>query len=309
MRMQPLLRWRMDRARRFEDMWGGVARLGRERPDYVASVLERVRAEGPLSARDFEGERSGSGLWNWNEAKTALEFLFWTGALTTHSRRGFERVYDLTERVLPPEILNLPTPSEADAHRALMAIAAQALGVATAADLRDYFRLRAPEAKAAIEALAEDGDLEPVSVEGWSQPGYLARGAKLPRRVRGSSLVSPFDPLVWERARTERLFGFRYRIEIYVPSHKRTHGYYVLPFLLDDRLVARVDLKADRAGRRLQVLSAHGEEGIDPGEVAEALSAELRHMAEWIGLDRVTVATRGDLSAPLRNACAGGHDA
>lgn len=302
MALHPLLRWRMERARRFEGMWSGVARIGRERPDYVEFVRGQIAERGPMSARDFEVKgRGGGSMWDWHEAKTALEFLFWTGAVTTHSRRGFERVYDLTERVLPAEILALPTPDEAEAHRRLMAIAARSLGVATEADLRDYFRLNAKDGKAAVAGLVEAGEVEPVSVEGWPQQAYLSRHAKLPRRIGTAALVSPFDPLVWERRRTERLFGFHYRIEIYTPAHKRRHGYYVLPFLLDDRLVARVDLKADRTARTLHVLSAHHEDGVDAGVVAERLSAELDTISSWIGLDRVVVARKGDLAAPLRS--------
>jgi hypothetical protein len=302
--LQPLLRWRMARARRFDGIWGSIARIGREQPDYVEQVRRQIAERGPSSAREFEVRgRSGGSMWDWHDAKTALEFLFAAGALTTHSRRGFERVYDLTERVLPADILDRPTPSETDAQRALVAIAARALGIATRADLRDYFRLGAADGTRAVDALVESGEVEPVAVEGWAQTAYLARDAIVPRKIRAAALVSPFDPLVWERKRTERMFGFRYRIEIYTPSHKRSHGYYVLPFLLDEALSARVDLKADRTDKVLRVLSVHGEDGIDRGHVAEALAAELRHLAEWLGLSSVLIGNRGDLAADLKRSC------
>jgi hypothetical protein len=185
----------------------------------------------------------------------------------------------------------------------LVAIAARALGIATRADLRDYYRLGAADGTRAVDALVESGEIEPVAVEGWAQAAYLARDMIVPRKIRGAALLSPFDPLVWERKRTERLFGFRYRIEIYTPSHKRNHGYYVLPFLLDEALAARVDLKADRAGNALRVLSAHGEADIEKGHVAEALANQLRYLAEWLGLGSVVVSNRGDLAAELKRAC------
>ena len=302
--LQPLLRWRMARARRFDGIWGSIARIGREQPDYVEQVRRQIVERGPSSARAFEVRgRNGGSMWDWHDAKTALEFLFAAGTLTTHSRRGFERVYDLTERVLPAEILDRPTPSEADAQRALVAIAARALGIATRADLRDYYRLGAADGTRAVDALVESGEIEPVAVEGWAQAAYLARDTIVPRQIRGAALLSPFDPLVWERKRTERLFGFRYRIEIYTPSHKRNHGYYVLPFLLDEALAARVDLKADRAGNALRVLSAHGEADIEKGHVAEALANQLRYLAEWLRLGSVVVSNRGDLAAELKRAC------
>lgn len=303
--LQPLLRWRMERARRFEGVWGSIARIGREQPDYVEEVGRQIADRGPMSAREFEvrGKRGGNSMWDWHDAKTALEFLFAVGTLTVHSRRGFERVYDLTERVLPAEILDQPTPSEADAQRALVAIAARSLGIATQADLRDYFRLSAVDSARAVNGLVESGEIEPVEVEGWGQTAYLARDAAVPHRVRGSALVSPFDPLVWERKRTERLFDFRYRIEIYTPAHKRTHGYYVLPFLLDEKLCARVDLKADRAKGVLRVLSAHREADIDKTQVAQALSIDLMRLAFWIGLDRVEVGNRGNLATDLKPFC------
>lgn len=298
--LQPLLRWRMARAERLDGVYGRIGALVRERPDYIAAVLREVETRGPLSARDLGHGKGGGGMWTWSTGKTALEYLFWAGRVTTAGRRRFERVYDLPERALPADVVALPTPAEDEALRKLLQIAARALGVATEADLRDYFRLSAADAKRGVAELVEGGDLLPVQVEGWRQPAYLDPGARLPRRVRGAALLTPFDPLVWERARTERLFGFRYRIEIYVPAAKRQHGYYVLPFLLDERLVARVDLKADRKGGALHVLAAYGEADIDAGPVVEALVAELRLMADWLGLARIIVARKGDLSHALR---------
>ena len=298
--LQPLLRWRMARAERLDGVYGEIGKLARERPDYIARALELVRERGPICAREVDDRAKPAGWWEWHDGKVAMEYLFWSGRVTTSTRRGgFERVYDLTERVLPAAVIETPTPTEADAQRELTRIAARALGVATEADLRDYFRLSAVDGKRAVAALAEAGDIVPVAVEGWRQPAYLDAGAHLPRWVRGAALLSPFDPLVWERARTERLFDFRYRLEIYTPAAKRRHGYYVLPFLLDGRLVARVDLKADRAAGVLRALASHGEDGIDSGPVAAALAAELGRLAAWLGLERVTVGRRGDLSGAL----------
>ena len=237
-----------------------------------------------MAVSDFEHGKSRSGWWEWGSTKRALEWLFWSGRITTATRRGsFERVYDLSERVIPPAILALPTPDEAEAHRRLVQLSARALGIAAAADLRDYFRLGVAETKTAIDELVEAGTLLPVAVEGWRQPAFLDAEARRPRRIAGQALLAPFDPLVWERARTERLFGFRYRIEIYTPAEKRVHGYYVLPFLMDERLVARVDLKSDRQRGLLLVRNIHLEPGA-PAETQERLRAELETMAGWLGL-------------------------
>jgi len=283
--LHPLLRWRMARAERGEIGWGHIRAFADERRAQAEAVLARIRGEGPMAASDFEDGKSRSGWWEWGDTKRALEWLFWAGHITTATRRGsFERVYDLSERVIPPAVLAQPTPDEAEAHRRLVALSARALGVATAGDLRDYFRLGVEETRAAIAALVEAGTLLPVAVESWRQPAFLHAEARRPRRIAGQALLAPFDPLIWERARAERLFGFRYRIEIYTPAEKRVHGYYVLPFLMDEALVARVDLKSDRQAGRLLVQSRHLEPGA-PADTRERLAAELAAMAEWLGLD------------------------
>ena len=299
---QPLFRWRMERARAGET-WNGLALFARERRDYIDAVLERIEQEGPVTGGDFADAPRQAGWWNWSHGKRALEWLFWAGYITTRTRRGFERVYDLTERVIPPAILNTPTPTEAEAQRALLRISARAMGVATEGDLRDYFRLPVAGFKDRVGELVEAGDLTPVTVEGWGRPAFLAREARIPRRVSGAALLSPFDNLIWRRERTERLFGVRFRIEIYTPAHKREHGYYVLPFLLGDSLAARVDLKSDRQARVLRVQAAHLEPGA-PGETAPALARSLNAMAGWLGLERTVIMGSRPFEDALR-ACLG----
>ena len=280
--IHPLLRWRMAQADRGDAGWGRMRLYATERRGEAMALLDRIRAEGPLAASDFESHKGQSGWWEWSDTKRALEWLFWAGHITTAARRGnFERVYDLSERVIPTDVLARTTPTDAEAHRALIERAAAALGIATDAELRDYFRQSPDQARPAIPALAEDGVLIPVAVPGWRQ-AWVHRDARRPRRIDARALLAPFDPLIWERGRTERLFGFRYRIEIYVPAEKRQHGYYVLPFLLGDRLVARVDLKADRQAKRLIVRSVHLEPGA-PEHTQEALRLELDTMERWLG--------------------------
>ena len=298
--LQPLMRWRMAQARDGEGVWGGIARFGRERRDYIDQVLAKIASDGPVTGGDFaEGKRGAPGWWDWSDGKRALEWLFWAGLITTKTRRGFERVYDLTERVLPAQIVDAPTPSEAEAHRALLLIAAKALGVATEADLRDYFRMPLAATRARLAELVEAGELTPVTVEGWGKPAYLHPQAKAPRKLAAQALLSPFDNLIWTRERTERLFGVRVRLEIYTPAHKREHGYYVLPLLQGEQVTARVDLKADRAGRALLVQAAHCEPGADEAAAVDGLVAELTLMAAWLGLERVRVIGAGDLAAAL----------
>ncbi len=302
--LHPLLRWRMARAAQGEGIYGALARFGRERRDFIAEVQAEIADKGPLSAGELSHEHKGEGgWWGWSDSKRALEWLFWSGAVTTRTRRGtFERVYDLTERVLPKAILAAPTPKEADAQRALIQIAANSLGVATKRCLRDYFRLKPKDARPRIAELIEAGELIPVEVKGWDAVAYLTRGARRPRRMEGQALLAPFDPLIWQRERTENLFGARIRLEIYTPLEKRTHGYYVLPFLLGDRIVARVDLKADRALSTLRVQAAYAEAGIDGKAVAGPLAAELALMADWLGLERIRVERAGDLARVLAGA-------
>lgn len=288
----------MARAERGEIGYQGLKRFAAERQAEAQAVLDRITAEGPMAAADFENGSSRSGWWEWSHTKHALEWLFWAGKITTATRRGsFARVYDLPERVLPQAILGLPTPEAASAQRALIERSARALGVATAADLRDYFRLKPEEADHAIAAEAEAGTLVPVRVQGWSQKAWMHRDARVPRRVRSASLLAPFDPLIWERSRAERLFGFHYRIEIYVPPDKRIHGYYVLPFLMDEALVARADLKADRQAGLLLAHRIILEPGA-PAETVERLTIELDRLASWLGLDGVRIGETARPSAP-----------
>ncbi|HLR84299.1 MAG TPA: crosslink repair DNA glycosylase YcaQ family protein, partial [Nocardioidaceae bacterium] len=265
-------------------------------------VLGEVAERGPLSAREIDQDAARTRDhwgWNWSAVKTALEYLFYRGDVTSARRNSaFERVYDLPERVLPASALGAPEPERDEAHRVLLRHAASALGVGTEQCLRDYFRLAPQPSRTAIAELVDAGELLPARIDGWSRPAYVHADAPRPGPVRARALISPFDPLVFERRRTEELFGFRYRIEIYVPEAKRVHGYYVLPFLLGDALVARVDLKADRAAGALLVKGAYAEEGAPP-ETATELAVELETMAAWLGLDRIEVAGRGDLAAAL----------
>ncbi len=301
MALHPLLRWRMARAEGLEEGWGGPLRVFRERPEFVADLLRRLADEGPCGAGALrDTPRGGGAWWGWDDVKRGLEYLFWAGRVTTSRRTsGFERIYDLTERVVPAAVLALPTPTREDAQRALLLLAARAHGVATEAQLRDYFRLKPTESQRALAALVEDGALLPVRVEGWREPAYVLPGLTIPRRVRRSALLSPFDPLVWERGRTQRLWGVDYRLEIYTPAPKRVYGYYCLLFLHDEQIAARVDLKADRKAGVLRVQATWGEE---PSDCTAALADELRSAASWQGLDEVVVEDRGDLARDLRAA-------
>jgi len=297
---QPLLRWRMADAHDGVGVWRGVARYLREHRPQVDRALEQIRERGPLAASELPlGTKGNGGWWGWSEAKRALECLFWTGELTTASRRGtFERVYGLPEKVLPRAVLETPTPAREAAQRDLLRIAARALGVATERDLRDYFRMSVAETRARLAELVEAGDLAPVTVQGWREPAYLEPAARRPRKIAAAALLSPFDNAIWFRERTERMFGVRVRLEIYTPAHKRLHGYYVLPFLEGDALTARVDLKADRQAGTLRVKASHAEPWATP-ETAERLAAELKLMAGWLGLERVVVEPRGDMAQAL----------
>lgn len=298
--LQPLLRWRMAQAEH-RTVWGGRD-LDRDFRKYADGILKEIEKRGPVTGGDFADEKREAGWWNWSKGKQALEWLFYAGRITTRTRRNFERVYDLTERVLPQGVVDTPTPSTPDAHRALLQIAARAMGVATEHDLRDYFRMPVAETRARIAELVEDGALKKVSVDGWDKPAYLDPAAKRPKLGAGGALLSPFDSLIWFRARTERLFGTRVKLEIYTPAADREHGYYVLPFLRNDAIAARVDLKSDRQTGLLRVQAAHLEPGAERAETIAALALELRHMAQWLGLNDVAVARRGDISAALSRA-------
>jgi len=303
MSTQPLLRWRMEDARNGVGLWKGSARFLRERRDLVDRALGEIDARGPLAASDLEvGLKGAGGWWGWSESKRALEALFWTGELTTATRRGtFERVYGITDKVLPKAIVATPTPARDEAQRALYRIAARAMGIATARDLRDYFRMPVEGAKARLAELVEDGSLVSVTVKGWREQAYLDPAAKRPRKIDAAALLSPFDNLIWFRDRTERMFGVKVRLEIYTPAEKRTHGYYVLPFLEGDAITARVDLKADRKTGVLIVQSAHAEPWASAATPVK-LAAELKLMAGWLGLTAVRVQRRGDLAAALDDA-------
>lgn len=297
----PLMQHRMEHYRPTRGKWwtAGVS------DDLAASLFAQIRDRGPCTARDLD-----SGLprskdhwgWNWSDARRTLDYLYVVGDLAIAGRTSaFEVLYDLPERVLPDSVLRAPTPEPAEAHRELIRRAALSHGVGTEPELRDYYRMKPAESRAAVASLVEDGELLPVALEGSARPAYLHATARIPRQVMARALLSPFDPLVWERARTEQLFGFRYRIEIYVPEPQREFGYYVLPFLLGDRLVARVDLKADRAAAVLQVKASYAEPYAPP-ETATELAAALWEVAVWLGLDDIVVASRGDLHEKLRVA-------
>jgi uncharacterized protein len=298
----PLLRWSMETGR----MWGGSRSIAATRPDYVEAVFDEVVARGPITAGQLSDPGTKkAGMWERSDGKRALEYLFGIGRITgRRDPNTFARLYDTVERSIPAEVLARPVLSEADGRRALVERAARANGIATERCLTDYHRLNGPKTRPHIAELVEEGRLIPVRVEGWDRPTYLHVDATLPRWVRARALLTPFDSLVWERRRLEELFDFFYRIEIYVKPEDRVHGYYVMPFLLGDRLVARVDLKADRPGRTLRVQSAFREAGTVEVDVAEALAAELALMAGWLGLEQVAVVPRGDLAPALRAAVA-----
>ncbi len=298
----PLLAWK--REEDVAHMWANTRSVALERPEYLAEVEAQVQEQGPLRAGDLDDQGvRPEGMWGRSEGKRALEYLFSIGRLV--ARRDpitFTRIYDTVERSIPAEVRARPTPDVHDARKELLERAARAHGIGTDRCLADYHRLNLPAARPLLAELVEEGRLLPVEVRGWDRPTFLHPDTHLPRWVRARALLSPFDSLVWERRRTEELFGFRYRIEIYVRPEDRLHGYYVLPFLLGDRLVARVDLKSDRAASTLRVKAAFGEAGIDEGEVAAALAEELRMMAGWLELDRVGVDPKGDLAPALRSA-------
>jgi uncharacterized protein YcaQ len=295
--LYPMFRWRMDRGW----IWSPAEQLLADEPGYLDSVLDQVHSRGPLQTSDLDdpGKRGSNGMWDWSNGKIALEMLFVQGKVAAAARPNFVRMYDVAERVIAAEHLGAPIPEPAEAQSELLRRSARALGIATAEDLADYFRIRMPQARPLIERLASRGELIEVEIPGWDRVAYLHPEATLPRRVEGRALLSPFDNLIWYRDRVERLWDFFYRIEIYVPEPKRVHGYYVLPFLLDGALVARVDLKTDRKAGALLVRGAFAEPGVDGARVGRELRAELEEVASWLGLSEVRVAANGDLAARL----------
>lgn len=297
----PMMRSRMARMR--DHRWKRVRDLLEHDPGYVTAVLDEVRDRGPIPARHLSdpGEKTGP-WWGYGKGKVALAWLFATGQVSVSRRVNFERWYDRPERVLPSEILAEPDPSPEQAHRLRVREAAGALGIATVPDLADYFRMKITPTARAVRRLVATGKLREVTVAGWARPAYVSPSAVLPRTRRGTALLCPFDPLVWDRDRTERMFGFRYRIEIYTPRAKRVYGYYVLPFMLDGHLVGRVDAKSDRREGVLRIPAVHGEPGVDRTATARALAGELRSMATWLGLPDIEVATSGSLADATRAA-------
>jgi len=300
-----LHRWQMDAMHKWEHYWT----MTKRRPGYLDEVLRRIELDGPLAAGDLN-ERVGKkgSWWDWDDGKVALEHLFWSGQVTAVRRAAdFARLYDLAERVLPAHVLATPTPTEAEARKELLVLAAKHHGVGTMADLTDYHRQKNAPCRPLLDELVEEGRLLPVQVEGWVKPAYLHPKAKLPRRVEACALLSPFDPVCWNRDRNERLFGFHYRIEIYTPAPKRTYGYYVLPVLWGDSLVGRLDMKADRQQSTLLVKGSYAEPGAPVDRIAPDLVRELQAMAQWLGLARVDIAERGDMASTLRRV-AGQYD-
>jgi len=280
--------------------WESVERLGREHPGYVDAVYEEVRERGPLAAGEVDDLPAPAGTWwDWSRSKLALEYLFLTGRVTVSHRRHFTRVYDLVERALDSRVLSSDAPEKRDAQKQLLRMAARRHGVGTVGDLADYFRIPKSEARPLLAELSSAGELDEVEIEGWKGPVFAWPGISIPRRIEATALLAPFDPVVWNRDRISRLFGFDYRIEIYVPRHKRVFGYYVLPFLCGDRLVARVDLKADRATGELLVRGAFGEDGIEPNRIGHLLAVELERMADWLELSKVRVTGRGNLAQAI----------
>ena len=305
--LYPYLRWRMDGQ---VENWGGGEP---QTQAFLEAVFAEVAERGPLSAGEISfGGKSTGAWWGWSDAKRAVEVLFRQGRVAIAGRRNFARLYDIPERVFPPDVLNAKPVPAPEAKKELLVRAVRAMGVGTARDVAMYFHVdqwwdrskvggrRAPaQTHLLFEELVEDGRLEKVTVEGWKEPGYVVPGARIPRSVDARAIVSPFDPLMWERRWTKAVFGFDYQIEIYVPAPKRIYGYYVLPFLLGENFAGRVDLKADRRASALLVQAAYAEAGADPMVVAEALAGELHHMARWLGLEGIQVARKGDLAKPL----------
>jgi uncharacterized protein len=310
--LHPVLRFRMARHAADAAWLRVLERIERERPGYLAAVEHEIAQRGPLAFTDLSDPArrekvqtkyaESSLLWyRWSDGKTVLDGLYNTGRLAVAGRRGFERLYDLAERVIPAEILAAPTPAEADARRELVRRATAALGVATVREIADYFNLSMAKTKASVRELVDAGELTPATVEGWEEAGYLS-GNGNGRPVYARALLSPFDSLTWHRARVQRLFDFRHSFELYVKPAQRQYGYYVLPFLLGDTLVGRVDLKADQPRRALLVRGAFVEPGAPPRTVAGELAGELRQLAGWLELETIEAADHGNLAPALRKA-------
>ena len=289
--IHPLFRWKMEAARLGKAKHWGLTSFYDDNKAFVKRMLKHVEKNGPTTSRELSTRTEKKGTWwDWDEAKVALEYLFLTGQLMSRGRgTDFARIYDTPKRVLPEDVLNAPTPSEHDARKQLLVRSAIAQGVATASDLADYYRQKPATVKPLIAELVEEGELRTVTVDGWTEKAFVHRGAKLPKQLHATALLSPFDSLVWCRPRNERLFDFHYRIEIYTPKEKRKFGYYVLPFMMNGEMVGRVDLKADRAKGILQAHSVHTEKGVKRSVINEALNAELAAMATWLGLEQVQI--------------------
>lgn len=289
--IHPLFRWKMEAARLGKARHWGLTSFYDDNKAFVKRMLKHVETNGPTTARELSTRTEKRGAdkktwWDWDESKTALEYLFLTGQLMSRGRgTDFARIYDTPERVLPKKVLDAPTPTEHDARKQLLVRSAIAQGVATATDLADYYRQKPAAVKPLITELLEDGELRAVAVDGWTEKAFVHRSAKLPKQLHATALLSPFDSLVWCRPRNERLFDFHYRIEIYTPKEKRKFGYYVLPFMMNGQMVGRVDLKADRANSKLLVHSVHTEKGIKRATISDALNNELRAMASWLQLN------------------------
>jgi uncharacterized protein len=303
MELHPLLRWRMNRAHKGDGIYRAMRDFALTEKTYLNNVMKFIESHGTTAQSDLPDKTKGEGgWWGWSKGKLALETLFAQGRLTAAKRESFERFYDLPSRVIPQDILNLPTPTERDAILKLLDLSGQALGVATAFDLRDYFRLPVADAKQALNDAVEAGILKPIDVQGWKQQAYIHSTTKTPKTLSAQALVTPFDPICWDRDRTERLFNFHYRIELYTPQKKRKFGYYVLPFLWGETFAGRVCLKADRETSTLRANAIHHEENVNPHETATALYTELKSMAHWLGLQTIEIMKTGNLATALRAA-------
>ena len=298
--LHPLMRWRMKRARNGDAYYKGFDQFAKSDKAFLANTLRFIEKNGPTTASSIPGAGKGEGgWWGWSKGKLAVECLFDQGLVATSHRDGFERIYDVSERVIPAEVLTLPTPDEEQGFERLMLMAAEALGIATEIDLRDYFRLPVADARKALHALVASKQLVQVEVQGWKKAAYVLPSTKRPRKVGGFALLSPFDPLVWNRDRASRLFDFHYRIEIYTPQHKRKFGYYVLPFLFGEDLAGRFCLKADRENEILRVNTSHHDDKHSQSELAKAAAVELQRMAGWLGLKDVQITKKGNLATTL----------